>query len=96
MSRYPETADFKADPLNVPIATIPKNSREELRVSLAEFKGTQFVDLRIYSEFAGSTHARSPTKIGVTCSFERLPQLVRALMDAEAQAQALGLIGGDE
>lgn len=87
---------MQTDPLNVPIATIPKNSREELRVSLAEFKGAQFVDLRIYSEFAGSTHARSPTKAGVTCSFERLPELMRALMDAEAQVRALGLMGGGE
>lgn len=87
---------MQAEPLNVPIATIPKNSREELRVSLAEFKGAQFVDLRIYSEFAGSTHARSPTKAGVTCSFERLPELVRALTQAEAEARSLGLIGGGE
>jgi len=81
-------------PFNVAVAVIPKTSREELRVSLTEFKGVRYCDLRIFAEFTGQSHARTPTKAGVTCSFEHLPALVKALQAAEAKARELGLIGG--
>ena len=80
--------------LNQLVATIRKNAREELRVSLAEYKGAQFVDLRIYAEISQTTDARSPTKAGVTVSFANLPALRKALDDAEVEARALGLMGG--
>lgn len=82
-------------PLNVPIATIPRNAREELRISLTEFKGTRYFDLRIFAEFAGETKVRGPTKTGITCSFEHLPELARAVQAAEVKARELGLIGGE-
>lgn len=82
-----------AEPLNVPIATIPKNSRQEVRVSLSEFKGAQFLDVRIYADF-GEAESRGATKQGVTISLERLREFVRAVADAETMAARLGLIGG--
>lgn len=81
-----------SEPLKVPIATIPKNSREEVRVSLAEFKGAQFVDLRVFAAFEEKTQARSPTKAGLTVSFANLPAMVRALQAAETTARAMGLL----
>lgn len=84
---------MQAEPLNVLIGTIPKGSRDELRVSLSEYRGAQFVDLRVYSEFAASTDARSPTKAGATVTFDRLPALIETLQAAEAEARARGLLG---
>ena len=84
-----------SEPLNVPIATIPKNSREEIRVQLSEFKGTRFADVRIFAEFAAAMGKRSPTAKGVTIPLDRLSAFVRAVTDAEAHARSLGLIGGE-
>ena len=85
-----------SEPLNIPIATIQKNGREEIRVALAEFKGNKFVDVRVYAEFAGASHARTPTKQGVTIAFDRLPEFVKALTQAQTAARKMGLIGGDQ
>jgi len=83
-----------ADPLSVQIATIPKNSREEIRAQLTEFKGTQFADFRVFAGDPGEQSERKPTRQGVAISFDRLPQFVRAVVAAEKEARALGLIGG--
>lgn len=85
-----------SDPLNVPVAVIPKNSRQEIRVGLREFRGAKFVDLRIFAEFAGTTDARSPTKEGVAIAFDRLPAVIEALQAAEVRAREMGLIAGGD
>lgn len=73
------------------ISTIPKNSREELRIALTEFNGHQLADLRIY--VAGDDP--KPTKKGVTVNVALLPELVAALQAAEAEARAAGLLGAE-
>lgn len=83
---------MRPEPLNVPIAVIPKNSRQEVRVALREFRGAQFCDVRIFAEFAGTTDARSPTKEGVAVAFDKLPDMIAALQDAQAMARELGLV----
>jgi hypothetical protein len=35
------------------ICELPKNSREEFRFSLAEFKGHKFIDMRVYAKEDG-------------------------------------------
>lgn len=62
------------------IATIPKNAREDLRVTLDEFRGHQLTNLRIWLE-VGRTELR-PAKQDVPHS----PNLLRALLDAEQKA----------
>lgn len=62
------------------IATVPKNSREEIRVGLSEFKGQRLVDVRVYAGDAGSE--RTPTKKGIAAKVERLPELIAALQAA--------------
>lgn len=84
-----------ADALNVPIGTVQKNAREEIRISLTEFKGSQFADVRVYSGFVGTADdVRGPTKAGIAISFNHLPDLVKLLQAAEAKAREMGLIGG--
>lgn len=81
------------EPLNIPVAAIPKNSRQEIRVGLREFRGAKFVDLRIFAELTGTTDARSPTKEGVAIAFDRVSAVIAALQQAEAKARELGLVG---
>ena len=81
-----------AEPLNVLVATIPRGNRAEIRVQLAEFKGHQYAEVRLFEEFTAAMGARSPTAKGVTIPFDRLPEFARAVAQAESQARALGLI----
>lgn len=59
------------------IATIPRSSTEQLQISINEFKGKSYLDMRIfYTTDEGSTWL--PTKKGVTCS----PENIGLLKDA--------------
>lgn len=63
------------------IATIPKGSTEQLQISINEFKGKRYLDLRtFYTTDEGSTWL--PTKKGVTCSPENLQTLKDAIDEA--------------
>jgi hypothetical protein len=69
------------------IATVPKNAREEVRVSLTEYKGYALIDVRTYAEFASAGDGeRKPTPKGVSLKVERLPELIAALQAAQSQA----------
>ena len=85
-----------SDLLNVPIARIEKNSREEIRIGLSEYRGAQFVDVRVFTTFAGASDARTPTKAGVAIGFDKLEQVIRALHDAYNEADSRGLIPNPE
>ncbi|KAF2990151.1 transcriptional coactivator p15/PC4 family protein [Methylocystis sp. MJC1] len=74
----------------VVIAEWPRNARETLRVSLAEFKGAPTVDLRVwYDDGAGRM---KPGRQGVTLSTKQLPRLAEAVAHALAEAEARGLV----
>lgn len=66
------------------IAIVPKNSREDVRVQLAEFKGNRLVDVRIYADTKGG--GRGPTPKGVSLKVDDLPALIAALHAAQAVA----------
>lgn len=72
------------------IATLTKNSREDVRVSLAEFGGVDLVDLRIWASFDGAE--RRPTKKGVSLKVTSLSELIKGLQAARDEAQRRGLI----
>ena len=72
------------------IALLEKNRTERLRVALDEFRGHQLLDLRVTVELSASSGIQTPTKKGVSLSVQLLPELRRALADAEAQARDLG------
>jgi hypothetical protein len=72
-----------------------KNSREEIRVSLDEFKGTRLVDLRLFSTFTAA-NVPMPTKKGVSLSVAKLGELIDGLEKARAEAVELGWIGADD
>jgi transcriptional coactivator p15 (PC4) len=75
------------------IATIPKNSREWVRVALDEYRGVNLIDIRVLVELNPETGLPIPTKKGVSLKVEKLPELIAALNDALVEAQRQGLLG---
>ena len=75
------------------ITTIEKNRSEELRISLKEYKGHRYVDIRTFAEpYADEGQSRIPTKKGVTLKLEDLAEFIAALQEAQQQARAAGLL----
>ncbi|KRT75205.1 MAG: Transcriptional Coactivator p15 (PC4) [Candidatus Rokubacteria bacterium CSP1-6] len=64
------------------IATIEKNADEEIRVSLREYKGHPFIDIRVY--WKPPEGEPGPTKKGVTLNPELFPGLKKAMGALEA------------
>jgi len=63
------------------LATIPRSATEQLQISINEFKGKSYLDMRIfYTTDEGATWL--PTKKGVTCSPENIVLLKDAVEDA--------------
>jgi Transcriptional Coactivator p15 (PC4) len=73
----------------VVIGEIPKNAREKLRVSFAEFRGYRFLDLRIYAIYPDGDR---PTKTGLTVRPAQIPSLRAMLQLAEESARREGMI----
>jgi hypothetical protein len=65
------------------IATIPKNSREEIRVSLDAFQGQTLCNVRVW--FLDGAAMR-PGKQGIAVKPALLPDLIAALQDAHTRA----------
>lgn len=63
-----------------PIATIRKNSKQELRVSLDHFQGHDLINMRVW--FEADDGDMRPGKQGVSIRTALLPELARALEDA--------------
>jgi hypothetical protein len=76
------------------VAELDYGARTRLRVSLIDRAGTPLFDLRLLEPFGGPAGAFAPTKTGLSISISALPELAKAIVVAEAQARALGLIGG--
>ena len=63
------------------IASIEKNPDEEIRISLREYRGHSFVDIRTYWRPADGEPG--PTKKGVTFNPEFYPEFKRAMVALE-------------
>src|SRR5271156_1687975 len=60
------------------IAIVPKNSIEDVRISLNRFNGHDLVDVRTFTEPRTGRGERIPTKAGVSLRIEALPALTPA------------------
>jgi len=76
------------------IATFPKSSIEEVRITLGTYRGYDLVSARIWTD-ADDGGDRRPTRKGLTLRVERLPELVAALRQAEEEARRVGLLEED-
>jgi hypothetical protein len=65
-----------------PVCELPKNSREVYQFRLAEYKGHNFVDVRIYTKEEGKEPV--PTKKGLAVSPTLWPQFKQSLAQLEA------------
>jgi hypothetical protein len=72
-----------------------KNRRrsESVQISLAEYEGHCLINVRVYC--TGTDGIDRPTPKGVAVGIRKLPELARALVNAEAKARSLGLLDDD-
>jgi hypothetical protein len=73
------------------IASIEKNAREEFRISLSEFNGYDLANVRVF--YRTDDGDMRPGKAGLAIRLEKLPAVIQALTELEAEARRLGLIG---
>lgn len=78
---------------DVVVGSIPKNNREDIRVTLSNFKGHDLVGARIW--FKTKDGDARPTAKGITVNVKVLPELIGLLEDAERKAIELGVLDED-
>ena len=77
----------------VVVRVLPVGTAAELRLTVERFSGSLRFDLRTWADYRlGASEVRGPTKKGVSLPVEALPDLVAAVVEAEAEARALGLL----
>lgn len=69
---------------------ISRSTLEELRLSLAEFNGHRYVDLRLY--YRADSGEMRPNRKGITVPPDRWPAFRQALDQLEAQMRERGLL----
>ncbi len=63
------------------IGEISKNSTEKIRVTVSEYKGYTFLDVRVYYE--DDQGEWKPTKKGITISKDNLEPLIKLLNEGK-------------
>jgi len=63
------------------IGEIQKNSIDKLRVSISEYKGFTFLDIRVHYEDSQGEY--KPTKKGITLKKEDIEPLIKLLKEGE-------------
>lgn len=77
--------------MNEVITTIDKSDRDDIRVSLSDFKGKKYIDIRLFVE-TEEDKDRIPTKKGITFSIDLYPEFKRAIKTLEDTLLKKGLI----
>ncbi len=80
--------------MNKIIREIAKNTNEVIRVELSEFKGHDLFSFRVYANREGQKP--TPTKKGITCKVDLIPELKQAILSAEREAIEAGLLKESE
>jgi len=68
-----------------PLAIIPKNAREEIRIGLTEYHGHLLCAVRVFYEPADSGE-KLPGKAGINVRVEQLPAIIDGLRKAAIAA----------
>ena len=66
------------------LATVPRSATEEIQISINEYRGKKYLDLRVYYTTDDGLNW-SPTKKGVTFSPDKLGELKDAIEKAIAE-----------
>lgn len=72
------------------LVTIPKNSLEEIRVSLSEFNGHQLFNIRVW--YRADDGDMRPGKSGLAFKVDKLPDFADAVSLALEKARERGLV----
>ena len=70
------------------IGEIQKNQKEKIIVGINEFKGHQYVDLRVHFEDE-STGEYKPTKKGIALSSRIIPEVVELIVQGAEQLSSV-------
>ncbi len=76
------------------VGQFEKNSREEIRVQLREFKGHQLLDIRTFY-FTSEGGEPKPSPKGISLAIRLMPQLKEAILEAERVLKEAGLMDSD-
>ena len=68
------------------ITTMEKNSQEEIRFSLQEYRGTDLIDIRVY--FDADSGKRRPTKKGISIPVDRFDEFMECLENVKKTVSA--------
>ena len=63
------------------ITKMEKNSQEEIRFTLQEYRGTDLIDIRVY--FDPGSGKRKPTKKGISVPVERFDEFMQCLKNVK-------------
>jgi hypothetical protein len=74
------------------VDSFDKNVREQIRVSINEFKGNRYIDIRVFFKDANGREYL-PSKKGVTLSDRKYPELLEAIVQL---GEALGFSVADQ
>lgn len=72
------------------VAKFEKNSREEIWVSLDDFRGRKIINIRVH--YKGETGEWLPGKQGIAMSVERYRDLAQAILQLGERLQHDGLL----
>lgn len=79
------------------IATIDKSDKDDIRISLSDFKGKKYIDIRSYFEVEdGQERIRIPTRKGIIFSVNLYPELRKAIKNLEDTLLEKGLIDKED
>ncbi|MBM4287116.1 MAG: hypothetical protein FJ135_03015 [Deltaproteobacteria bacterium] len=77
------------------ITEFPRNTKEKIVLSLSEFKGRHYLDMRLY--LVGENGGPDiPTKKGLTLAVGLYPHLKEALAQVEAALISRGLVDRED
>jgi hypothetical protein len=79
-----------AEPFTVAKFWKSRNHAEHIRVDLSEYEGRAIINVRIWQ--TGSDGIDRPTTKGIAMSVRKLPELAKALANAETKARELRLL----
>ncbi len=89
--RREDSPEAYVSQLPITLGSIRKNSQDEVRVGIEEYRGQVQIDVRIHSSFT-TANVFFATKKGVSLNIAHLPALIRLLEKAEEEARAAGLL----
>ena len=73
------------------VGIVGKNKTEEVRVRFGQFKGHDFLDLRVYY-CRSQDEGYRPSPRGLTIKPSKIPDLIKVLQEAERQARERALL----